>query len=400
MRRLSLVILLLSACTPPCEDAPLAAPERAVTFAVEHSDHGSPDREVGYDAGVPAIEALSALALYDADGAIAQDRWLDTRTAWDDARGRFDARSPLPASQTPGGVTFLLQEPASVVTLDPANGAVVRDLALPDGGAPIDFIAASEVGLLARDDGLSTIDLERGVVVDTIDLVALAGAGSKPARMAPLAEETLTRVVVGLERPAGEMGAVLVVELATGVASLVELPGLRGCKEVSALTTPPGTPQVAALCTGDLDLEPSLRTTAGVALLEAESGGPVRATQIRNVPSPTPPSEALVGASEGWIAVLSRGEPDTRPDVLLAMHLERGERVVLREEQHSYRYGPALGEGAFDPVTRELWWPSVSGGIVRFRLEGEGENATFVEAETVATPSCQPFPARRVRHLP
>lgn len=401
MRRLRWVVLLLSACTPPCEDQPLAPPERAAAFAVELSDRGSPDRDVGNDAGVPVDEDLSALALYDGDGALAQDRWLDTAAAWDGARGRFDAQSALPGDQKPGGVTFLLQEPPSVITIDPASGAVVRDLALPDGGALIDFIAASGIGLLSRADGLSTIDLERGAVVDTIDLATLVGAGSKPARMALVAEDAPTRVVVGLERPAGETGAVLVVDVATGVASTLELPGLRGCTEISALATAAGEPaQLAALCTGDLDLEPSLRTAAGIALLEAEPDGPVRATQIRNVPSPTPPSEALVGTSDGWIAVLSRGEPDVRPDVLVAMHLERGEQVVLREEPHSYRYGPALGEGAFNPDTRELWWPSVSGGIVRFRLDGEGADAAFVEAESASTPNCQRFPARRVRHLP
>lgn len=380
MARFAMVLVLLSGCAPPCEDTPLEPVNAAPAFLVELSDHGSPARP--QDGGPPALDVpRSALALYAADGTILSDRWLDTSTRWQGARGTFDGLDALPWHQSPDGVTFAIDDPPSLVTIDPTrsavdptDAAVVRNLALPPGGAVTDLAS----NLLARTDGLARIDLASGAIVRSIDLDALAGEGTRPGRIAPLGE---TDLAVGLARRDEESGAVAIVDAATSAVTQLDLPGLRGCTEVSALAGAPA--RVAVLCSGD---------PAGLALLEADEG--VRVATVRSGIIPAQ-AEALVGASEGWVVVLARGTADT-PDVLLAVDLDSGARVTLREERWSARYGPALGEGAFNPSTDELWWPSVEVGIARFRLGPTG----FVALDPIATPTCQRSPTRRIRYLP
>ena len=373
----ALLLALLPGCPPPCEDAPLM-PVGAPAFIVELSDRGSPDRP--QDGGPPSLDVpRSALALYAADGTILSDRWLDTTTRWQGARGTFDGLDALPWHQEPGRVTFAIDDPPSIVAIEPSTAAVARNLVLPPGGAVTDLASS----LIARTDGLALIDLETGAAVRAIDLDVLAGEGTRPARVAPFASGSFA---VGLARRSEESGAVAIVEAATGAAARLDIAGLRACTEVSALDGDP--PRVAVLCAGD----PSTHEQAGLALLEA--GESVRVATIRSgiVPAPT---EALVGASDGWVAVLARGTAET-PDLLLAVNLDTGAITRLREERWSPRFGPALGEGAFDPITGELWWPSVELGIARFRLEATG----FVAIDPLATPACQRSPARRIRHLP
>jgi hypothetical protein len=191
---------------------------------------------------------------------------------------------------------------------------------------------------------------------------------------------------VGRARASEASGAIAIVDLATFATSLLEVPGLRTCAAVSAMAGEPS--RVAVLCAGDRETEP--REAAGLALREAGTS----AVTIRSGIDPSP-TEALVAASDGWVAVLARGS-EASPDVLLAVNLATGASRPLREERWSPRYGPALGEGAFDPITRELWWPSVEVGIARFRLEATG----FVALTPLPTPTCQRMPARRIRYLP
>lgn len=375
MTRLAMLLVLLSACAPPCEDTPLAPVSAPPAFLVELSEHGSPERP--QDGGPPSLDVpRSALALYAADGSILSDRWLDTTTRWQGARGTFDGLDPLPWHQEPARVTLAIDDPPSLVAINPADASIVRNLALPPGG-PITDVASS---LLARADGLALINLESGATIRPIDLEALAGEGTRPGRVAPFANGTLA---VGLARADEELGAVAIVDgtSATAAPARLDLAGLRGCTEVSALQGEPS--RVAVLCA---------REPAGLALLEA--GESVRVVTIRAGILPAN-AEALVAASDGWVAVLARGSEET-PDLLVAINLDTGALVRLREERWSPRFGPALGEGAFDPMTRELWWPSVELGVARFRLEPTG----FVAIAPLATPTCQRSPARRIRHLP
>lgn len=148
--------------------------------------------------------------------------------------------------------------------------------------------------------------------------------------------------------------------------------------------------RVAVLCAGEREEGSDVRREPGLALLER--GDVVRVVAARSGLTPAP-TEALVGMSEGWVAALARGW-ETSSDRLVAIDLDTGESVLLREEPWSRR-GLALGEGAFDPLRRELWWPSIELGIGRFSLDELGR-----ALPPIRQPPCQRASVRRLRHLP
>src|SRR5690606_20052231 len=208
------ILLLLTGCAPACEDAPLAPASAPPAFVVELTERGS---LVGSADGGALAPPSSALVLYTAEGAIASDRWLDTRTRWEGARGTFDALDALPWHQVPGRVTLALAEPPSLVELAPESGAPPRNIALPFGGAPLDWAmvgdAPGEAAVLSRTDGLGTMQ-PGSETVRAIDLEGLAGEGTLPARVAPFPGTSL--VAVGLERPEELPGAVAIVDAESG----------------------------------------------------------------------------------------------------------------------------------------------------------------------------------------
>lgn len=412
MLRLSMTIALAIStigCAPPCEDVPLSGLSSTPRFVVQADrttatvttdggfvlpiDGGLPD------AGPPGTtEAYAALPLYASDGTLVHDDWIDTRTRWAGARDTFDSHDLLPWTQPHAQLALLLQDVPSIAGFAITSGDVAYDLVPSLGGAIMrDFAAIDEaLGLATLSDGrVLVLDLASQSIQSQIDLRAYAGPDARAYRIAPLADGTM-RVVVGIAGEAGPDGAVAIVDARTMAVSIVPLRGLRACAEVSALAGG----SIAALCAGtDPDLD------AGIALLEA-SEATLASSAVRlstSISTVHPPTNALVGMSEGWVAVLSRGDANTVPDALLAVHLASGATQTLATEAWSPRWGAALGEGAFAAdigAHGELWWPSVASGILRFRIDGTGADARFVLQPSAALPGCLAMPARRVRALP
>lgn len=332
------VSILLIACNGPCPNEPLSPLERTPRIAVVMTN-GIPDDEPD------VLDAFAAIALYDEDDAVIHERWIDSRTVWDEASGRFDATSVVPDEQIPGELH--LARGSNVAAFSVPDGEVLMDL---DVGAHVIDLAPIEGGIAAsREDGHVVLVIDGAIAMD-VD----AGASGRVAAVG-------SNVAVGTDE-----GAIALVAL-DGTVSRVELPGLDGCREVAPLEG-----RVAVLC-----------ADTGLALIDGAEIT-VRAGALG--------SDSLVALSGTWVAAVSRGPGG--PDVLIAADIAGDGMFELATEAWSMLEGPALGEGAFaDGV---LSWPSTSRGVRRFGFAGD----RFLPESDLALPACYHFPARRVRALP
>lgn len=417
MRR-SALMLLLAGCATPCPSEPLSPLLEPPRFVLELTDFGAPgvaplpppdaipglEGEAPATPGAAALPEYASLAVYGRDGELLHERWLDTYSRWEGAADTYDARDGLPWVQAPGRLRVLLREVPSVAGLALASGAVAHDLRVPDGASmeADTFVDLAPVGpgglsLLSHRDGrLSVLDLrEDGAVLRSLDLAGTVGERVRAGRVAPLGDTV--EAVVGLD-VAGR-GLVARVDVASGVVSLLELPGLRTCLEVAPLPSEPGRPaRVAVLCLGEPDGVPELPLGAGLALLEASAVSPLALVAGRPLSTLFPgfvPTHALIGLHDGWVAVASRGGPE-RVDALLALDVTSDAGELLWQEAWTEQWGPGLGEGAFDPVSRELVWPSVRSGLLRFRQGA----ARFETLQAAPTSACFRLAPRRARYLP
>ncbi len=415
LRWIAVASFFVAGCSPPCEDTPLSSLSTAPRFVVEVDRNALATPDAGpvasllaegglLDGGLPESSApttvYAALALYASDGTLLHDDWVDTTTRWPGARDTFDAHDLVPWIQPSGRLMLFLRDTASLVAFTYASGDVAYAPYVPG----LDTVHVTGVLELSGDRALVAVSggslwligVNDASMQGQIDLGTQVGA-ARAGRMVPLPNDTSGRVVVGLGGVVGSSGGVAVVDVTNATARLVTVPALHECLEVSALADG----SIAVLCAGTGDA----MTDAGLALLEADASAQVlttTATQTSASISATyPPTEGLVGMAEGWAAVISRGDASGQRDALLAVHLADGTTRVLEEEYWDVNWGAALGEGAFAPEIGdqgELWWPSVRNGMLRYRIQGSGADATFASQPAVALPPCLArMPVRRVR---
>jgi hypothetical protein len=188
-----------------------------------------------------------------------------------------------------------------------------------------------------------------------------------------------------------------------GLATRLDVPGLTGCTEVVALApldAAPSTSRAAVLCAGDASAPPAERTGAGLAVVELDATDPPRVADTRAAASlfaSAAPTRGLVALDGSWVAAVSAGDPTTgRPDVLVAVDLAADAGEILWSEAWTDNLGQALGTGDYAPSTGELWWPSATSGVLRWRQDG----GTFTPLANAAPPTCLGVSPRAVRHVP
>jgi hypothetical protein len=426
----ALLALPLAGCPTPCPSEPLTSFTEPPRWVARLNDRptapeapppagtGAPIPGTGTVLDPPGVGDYAALAVYGAEGPPLNERWLDSFTTWEGATAPVDAAAWLPRRMTAGRLTLLLSTAGRpVARFDLAGGGVLDELPVwespPDAGGQLSDLAPLGDGTAlasrrrasgARGGDLVLLELDApGRVARTYELSGLSSGAVWPGRIAPLDAET---AAVGLGLPdEPEAGAVALVNVRTGEARRVEVPGLASCGAVAALAPDPALPdarRVAVLCTGDPMAEPSERRGAGLALLSV-TGPAARVEATRpsaELFEARPPTDSLVGLAGAWVAVRSLGDPRAgRPDALMVADLSSGAAARLAEEPWTERWGEGLGHGGFAADAMELRWPSVRGGILRWRMEGDGPDAAFTPLPAVPTPDCSSLPVRVVRPL-
>jgi hypothetical protein len=452
--------LVLAGCGTPCAaPAPLGAVPEAPRWAVRFNDR-PPDPEPSMP--LPGMEeevrdplgagTYATIGLYadpTAGGApvLLHERWMDSTTTWEGATGSIDASTRLPMFGRVGELLFALtsgtRSVVSLALVGPEPGRVILDVPTRVGAtagvtggalydlAPIDLpeIPGPEQAIASRlrasdgiGDDLVLLDLRSGVgeeagVVRAISLSTLASGTVGPAQVVPLPNElgVSDRALVALGLPDEGAGAVAIVSPETGAAFRFDLPGLARCAwavRLTPLASAPNTARVGVACVGDVTLPPNERRGAGLALLTIppDAGPSVEAIRpLSSLYPERPPTGPMVALAGDWVAIVSRGMADgSRPDTLFAFDLSSDAGAPLDEEYWTPGYGEGLGEGAFAPElgeNGELWWPSVSRGIVRIEMfGGTGVDAQFRwlddAARVAPLPGCARSPARVIRRLP
>lgn len=365
----------------------------------------------------PGIGSYASFAVYGEEGAALNPHWLDSYTAWESATTVADAATALPRHMRRGELTLMLAGAGRpVVSFDLSSGEVTRNAPTWDrppeiGGQLHDLVELLDGTALAsrqrtgdgRGGDLVLLDLGRGKVLRSFDLSGLSTGSVWPVELAMLGAEM---AVVGLELPGEpDAGAVATVHVRTGEVRRLDLPTFQRCTSVVRLTSAAsaaGPDQAAVLCTGDLRVSTIERRGAGLAWLVGDAGAvTVGATRSSGeLFEHRPPTGPWTGLAGTWVAVLSRGDPDVgRPDALFVADVSSEAAVLLYEERWTDRFGEGLGSGGFSPGTMELRWPSVSAGLLRWRMTSAGADARFDALPAVPAPGCSNAPARVVRAL-
>lgn len=404
-----LLLLLLPACDATfCEADRLATPTGTPRWVVRFHDQLDfeppmeiPGQETFFDP--PGSETYTSYSLYDDTGAVVAERWIDTLTSWESATATPSAADRMPSIAPADELTLLLANGRrSSVSFALTDGEVLTET--PGYGVPPDVsgqlwdeLRVSErlaIATRRRHEGgggdLVLFDPIDRVTLRTLDVSRLSSGRVEPGRIARLDADRLVIGLTLLDEPS--RGAVALVELSTEAVSRLEVQGLEGCNEVASRDT---AGEVAVLCRGDVLQAPEERAGVGLAVIVTTEEIP--GVELRRVGDATlarwVPTGRLVPLADGWVAVLSRGDPLGRDDALVAIDLD-GEGVeVLRQERHDDRFGEGLGGGDFGGG--ELWWPSVFGGVLRWRQEGD----TFTSLEPADVPVCETTPAREIRYL-
>ena len=383
MRALILAVLvlfttLLGGCQPTCAGAPLA-PAAGARAAV-----------------LFASDSYRAIALYDASGAPLSDRGLDGTTPWTRQSASLAGGAGLAWGAPAGGLLLTLGDaPSPVVLFDVTSGQLVFDVPLDTQAA--DALAIGSGVVATRGTELVTIDPP----TMRVDRTQAAPVDDALGRLAPLGA---SRLIAGTE------GAGVIVASALGAnPTFVPLASFTGCAEVAALEPDPAAPavlRVAVLCHGGADPDPNLRRlAAGVILLEATEGGaPAPVRQVRSFGNAVP-SSSLVALGGSFVAFRAGGSLELAvPDSIVFVDLATGASEQLATESWSLSWGAPLGGG--DAVRAstdggasvELWWPSVSQGVLRWRFDPAG--TPLLTALAPATPpACVRVPARTVRAI-
>jgi hypothetical protein len=339
--RAAFAVLLLSACTSPCGTDPLTALAGDPSLAIVVTNaNGDPERDI--------LEDYAAVALY-ADGGPLHEHWLDSYAAWAEDSAVFGARSAVLDDPSPGTFAFLADR--RLIVLELRSGALLFDVEV---GAAVGATAMGACHLVLREDGT---------------LVVLDASGAVEREIAAAARRPFAIDALDAQRAAVALGDGLAIVALDGAVSTVDLEGRAGCEELAMMES-----ELAVLCEGV------------IALVELDTLAVSRTLE-------TSIDSGIVALSEGWIAGIARGE---REDGLVLVHVDGGAERVLHEEAPGL-WGAALGEGAFGAGT--LSWPSVTRGVLRWRLEGDGGAARFTPSASIAPPSCYQLPARAVRAL-
>jgi hypothetical protein len=337
--------LLLVACDGPCPNQPLAPLMRAPRFGVVMTNEG------GEGGGV--LDEFAAIALFDERDVLIHERWIDSRTEWEDERLGFDAASVLPDQIGP---RLSVAIDARLVAFGVPDGELAFDV---DAGEVI--VAASPV-----DEDSTALSLANAHVAIVRDAaialdVDLSTSFDTLGEIAPLG----TRLIVGTGS-----AAVAIVDPTDGTFDTVDLPSSE-CLHIVAIDTE----RVAVACAADL------------AIIDA--GGNIERTPYEGRLT------ELVALEAPWIAGVARVETS---EVLIAIDVTTGDTHELFDELDSRLWGSPLGRGAF--VEDTLLWPSVARGIRRFRMEEIEGAARFVPEPDLGLPACYQFPARHVRAIP
>ncbi len=413
-RRLLALLALLS--LPACDASlcpadrlsPVPAGARWIVRANDRPTFTPPPEIPGEEtfADPAGTETYAGYALYDEAGALLAPRWLDSLTRWEGATGAVSAADRLASASPAGQVQLLLAEgrrPAVTFTL--ADGAVESELAphlappeaagqLVDAARAGDRVLATRRRWPGGGGDVVLFDVSGARILEVLPLRAPAGGVVEPGRIARLDD---ARFAIGLdyvEPPA--RGAIAIVDLDTLAVTRVDVPGLTGCLEVAP--TPAGA--VAVLCRGALDAPPGERD-AGLAVLRAEDEVPsVEVRRARDAAlSRRAPVERLVPLVDGWVAARVAGDPATGDgDAVLALDLDSDAAALLTQGFDDGRFGAPIGGGDFG--AGELWWATVGGGVLRWRVEGSGREVTFTALPPAAPHGCDVTPPRDVRYLP
>lgn len=353
----------------------------------------------------------SAISLLDADGALLVDEWLTSGSAWPTLVAALSGDVALPTKQMGDG---------SIVVIDRLNTDVISRFDMATGGLfgqvrtqgtssvaafssnPQDCAFVSESSAWVSRYEPSFEESPEPDVAGTdlleIDPAAMALTGNR-IDLSHLNEEVdgvivfarpnrLVRLgdflVVGLDGLSADFtvafpGKVAVVEITSGIAIGVSLPGVKSCGTVVPI---PGVDNRAFVsCRGassTFDVGEQ-RMSAGLFVIEIDPDGApsvVRSWLPSSDPGAANSVASVVPLSDREVLAVANGDFATTTDEAYLLDVETGVQRLLFDVPGSFE----IGRGAYDPDSERLLIPVSTEGVRSY----VGNGTTFELIETLA----------------
>lgn len=366
--------------------------------------------------GDPAFAVLStdftssAISLLEEDGTLLADEWLTSGSTWPTLVAALSGDVALPTKQMGDG---------SIVVIDRLNTDVVSRFEMATGGlfgqvrtqgtsmvaafssnphdcafvndssawvsryepsfeeAPEPNVAGTD--LLEIDPTAMTLTGNRVDLSSFNEEVDGMTAYARPDRIVRLGDFLLAGLDgLSADFTAASPGKVVVVDIATGNATVFSLPGAKACGMVVPI---PGVDNRAFVsCRGASQTFDAVeqRMSAGLFVVEVDRDGV--ASIVRSwLPSSDPGAASSVGnivpLDDRRVIAVANGDFVTTTDEAYVLDVETGDQMLLFSIPGSFE----IGEGAYDPDSQLLLIPVSTEGV---RLYG-GDGSTFELIDTV-----------------